>query len=61
MVNALLTDWYHVMVVRSAPAPASDIFGMPIGMTNCTWDAVDTVITMPVLLAGVAGPNSILI
>ena len=22
------------------------------GMTNCTWDAVDTVITMLVLLAG---------
>ena len=55
----------HVMVVRSAPAPdlrdlavvqtllpAPDIFGMPIGMTNCTWDADDTMIMMRVLLAG---------
>jgi len=61
VVIALLTDWYHVMVVPSAPALASDIFGIPIGMTNCTWDAVDTVITMIVLLAGVVGSNSILI
>jgi len=34
---------------------------MPIGMTNCTSDAVDTVITMLVLLAGVSGSTLILI
>ena len=34
---------------------------MPIGMTNCTWDADDTVITMLMVLAGVAGSNSIMI
>ena len=49
------------LVVVQTLLPAPDNFGMPIGMTNCTWDAVDTVITMLVLLAGVAGSNSILI
>jgi hypothetical protein len=49
------------LVVVQTLLPAHDIFGMPIGMMNCTWDAVDTVITTLVLLAGVAGSNSILI
>jgi len=34
---------------------------MPIGTTNCTWDADDTMITMLVLLAGVSGSTLILI
>ena len=40
------------LVVVQLQLPAPDIFGMPIGMTNCTWDPVDTVITMLLLLAG---------
>ena len=41
--------------------PELDVYGIQIVIMNCTWDAVDTVITMLVLLAGVAGSNSILI
>ena len=34
------------LVVVQTLLPATDIVGMPIGMTNCTWDADDTIITM---------------
>jgi hypothetical protein len=47
------------LVVVQTLLPAPDIFEMPIGMTNCTWDADDTVITTLVLLACVAGSNTI--
>ena len=50
------TGTFHDRVVVHTLLPASDIFGMPIGMTNCTWDAVDTIITMLVLLAGWLDP-----
>ena len=55
--HRLLRDLVVVQTLLLAP----DIVGMPIGMTNCTWDTVDTVTTMLVLLAGVAGSNAILI
>ena len=50
-------DHFVVQTLLTAP----DIFGMSIGMTNCTWYAVNTMMTMLVLLAGMAGSNSILI
>ena len=49
------------LVVVQTLLPALDIYGIQIVIMNCTWDAVDTVVTMVVLLAGVAGSNSILI
>ena len=55
--HRLLRD---LVVVQTLP-PGPIIYGIQIGMTNCTWDAVDTVITMLVLLAGVAGLHLILI
>ena len=48
------------LVVVQTLLPAPDLFGMLIGMMNCTWDAVETMVTMLVLLAGVAGSNAIL-
>ena len=50
-----------LVVVQTLLPVQRDIFEMPIGMTNCTWDADDTVITTLVLLAGVAGSILILI
>ena len=49
------------LVVVQTLLPAPDLFGMPIGIMNWTLDVVDTLTTMLVLLAGVAGSNSILI
>ena len=40
------------LVVVQTLLPAPDIFGMPIGTPNCTWNAADTMMTMLVLLVG---------